>query len=346
MIILLQRAFLLGTMLAVATTEAFAADSSWGRPIEYSEPRDNHVKLDPGSLSPGNTRLDQLESDLNSPFKSFRSGNSLDGLMMTAPRPLPPPAVQSPKSKALINQKRDSIFLKPEEIYSLKSFEDQYKAPELTPDGRKMDDLRPMERRMLESLDANQTPFSTGPDNAYSSPGYNPYNGKSVPVGDSATSGTGNAFDRGLRSLLGTDTDSSADRSISRDAADFFGLNNNAFKPATKLTESELQRRDAFMQIVNPNYTAPVAGATPGSGGFATPYVDSSFYDPPKMEAPKPVITPQPTPPLGGGLNGSALGTGSTPSWSSPYTPPPPVRVNPTPPVSASPFMSIPRRTF
>lgn len=343
MIISLQRAFLLGTLLAVVAAGASAADSSWGRPIEYSEPRDDHGKINPDSLSPGRTRLDQLESDLNSPFKSLQSGSSLDGLMMTAPRPLPPPAVQSPKVKALINQKRDSIFLKPEEIYSLKAFEDQYKAPELTPDGRKMDDLRPMERRMLEALDANQTPFSTSPDNANNYPGYNPYNGKTV-LGSDPT-GAGSTFERSLRSLFGTDTGLSADRSISRDAADFFGLNNNGFKPATKPTTSELQRRDAFMQIVNPNYTAPVAGAAPVNGGFSTPYVDSSFYDPPKMEAPKAVVAP--AQPLGGGLNGSTLGSGAVPSWSPSYTPPPPpVRVSPAPQVPTSPFMSIPRRTF
>jgi len=92
-----------------------------------------------------------------------------------------------------------------------------------------------------------------------------------------------------------------------------------------------------LMQIYNNNYVAPVDGTPPTSGGFSTPYVDSSFYDPPK-----------PAPPTAAAVfSGSAA---SEASAAKPYTPayvPPPPPPQPTArPDPVSPFMNVPKRIF
>jgi hypothetical protein len=94
---------------------------------------------------------------------------------------------------------------------------------------------------------------------------------------------------------------------------------------------------EEFKQILDFSGTE---GGTRAEGGYSTPYVDSSFYDPPKQAMPAPA-----TPALGGTLNGGTLGSGGSAAWSQPMAPTPPPK--PQPPAPApSPFMPIPRNNL
>lgn len=333
----LRRILWLGALLCAATGGLQAADVPRGRPIEFSEPRDERGATNVQSLMPGrSTMLDQLEAEINRPFKSIIPGNSLNGMMMTTPHPLPPPTLPSARVREIMNKKRDQMYLTPEELLLPKSLEETYKTPELTPDGRDVNSLRPMERQMMKTLNADRARLATNQMNAILGPGYGNSDGAfSNPNGVNSSFGTANTLDR-MRSVFGLDDESSRAREA-RDSRELFGLG-QGFKQNPKLTPSELQHRDTLMQLHNPNYVAPVDGATPSAGLFSTPYVDSSFYDPPKPVAPPPSTT------LPGSFSSAA-------SSSTPYTPsyvPPPAPVQPPAPprVPVSPFMNAPRRNF
>ncbi len=334
----LQRILWLGAILCATAGGVLAADAPRGRPIEFSEPRNERDNTNVQSLMPGHTTmLDQLEADINRPFKSIIPGNSLNGVMMTDPRPMPPPPMSSARMRELMNRKWDQKYLTPEERFTPKTLEETYKAPELTPDGRNVNSLRPLERHLLKSFNADRAKLATNQMNLMLGPGYGSTdNGAFLPNanGISPSLGTVNPLERSLRKTFGMDNESGSARAReARDARELFGLG-EGFRPNPKLTPSELQRRDAFMQIHNPNYTAPVEGATPGAGLFSTPYVDSSFYDPPKP-VPPPVAT----------FPGSF---GSAANSATPYAPsyvPPPAPPAPAP-APVSPFMTVPRRNF
>ena len=194
-----------------------------------------------------------------------------------------------------------------------------------------------MERQMMKTLDADRSRLATNQMNAILGPGYGNNDGAfSNPNGVNPSFGTVNSLDR-MRKFFGMDNDSSRAREA-RDSRELFGLG-EGLKENTKLTPSEIiQHRDSLMQLHNPNYVAPVDGVAPGAGMFSTPYVDSSFYDPPKPVAPPPSTA----------LSGSF---GSAANSATPYTPsyvPAPAPVQPpTPPrAPVSPFMNGPRRDF
>ena len=334
----LQRTLWLGALLCATAGGLQAADAPRGRPIEFSEPRDERGATNVQSLMPGRTTLlDQLEADINRPFKSIIPGNSLNGLIMT-PQPMPQPTLPSARVREFMNRKREAMYLTPEELYLPKTLEETYKAPELTSDGRNVNSLRPMERQMMKSLDGDRSKLATNQMNTILGPGYGNTDGNVFrnPSSLSSTYGTAGSAGKSLRNLFGMDNDSASARARElRDSRELFGLG-EGFRSNPKLTPSELQNRDAFMQIHNSSYAAPVDGAAP-SGLFSTPYVDSSFYDPPKPVAP----------PHSAFVSGNA---GSAASSVTPYMPsyvPPPAPVQPAPaPAPVSPFISIPRRNY
>lgn len=338
---LLQRTLWLGALLGASAGGLLAADVPRGRPIEFSEPRDERGVTNVQSLMPGRTTLlDQLEADINRPFRSIIPGNSLDGAIMTVPQTVPPPTLPSARARELMNRKRDQMYLTPEEMYLPKTLEETYKAPELTPDGRNVNSLRPMERQILRSFNADRPKLATNQMNTILGPGYDNTDSGTFPNpnGLSPSFGTvNNSLEKNLRKALGMDNESASTRiRDARDSRELFGLG-ESFKTNPKLTPSELQRRDAFMQIHNPNYVAPVAGAVSGAGLFSTPYVDSSFYDPPKPVAPPPAAT------FPGSYDSPA--SSATPYTPSYVPPPPPAQPAPTP-APVSPFMNVPRRNF
>lgn len=331
----LQRNLWLGAIACVTVGLLPAADAPRGRPIEFSAPRNERGETNKPTLLPGRASLlDQMEADLNRPFKSLQ-GDSLGGMMLTAPQPLPPPVLQSPRAKTLIDRKRDP-FLTAEEMFPIPGLEDLSKKYELTPDGRRKSDLSGMELRLSEALNR---PGPRGPTNqagSFLTPAY----GNSDPGAFPGLNGSGQPFGtapgKGLNRLFGESSSAKRARE-SMDNKELFGLGQPS-KFGSKLTQSELQRRDSLMQIFNPNYVAPVEGAAPAPGNFSTPYVDSSFYDPPKPVVPSPTFLHSPA-----SSSASSAGATYVPS----YVPPAPAPVKPTPPPApSSPFMNVPRRNF
>lgn len=327
----LQRFLWLGVLLGAAAGVSPAAEPAHGRPIEYSEPRSERGTTNVTTLMPRrSTLLDQLESDINGPFKSIIPGSSLNGGIMLESRTLPAPPPPSPRTRDNQNNKRESLYLTPED-YAPKPLEEFYKAPELTPDGREVKSLRPLERQIYKSFNPARTAAATNQANVILGPGYGRNEGGifANPNGSSAAFGAMNPLESALRKALGREGDSRPREA--RDSRDLFGLG-ESYKPAARLTPSEIQHRDAFMEIYNPNHTPTASGAAPSGGMFAP---DRSFYDPPK-----PIVTP-PAPTVPGYY-------GSSPSSIKPYTPsytPPPLPPAATP-TPASPFISLPRRNL
>ena len=339
----LQRILWLGAFLCASAGALLAADPPRGRPIEFSEPRNERDATNAPSLMPGRTTMfDLLEADINRPFKEMIPGNSLNGMIITDPRPLPPPPAPSSRTRDAANRKRDQMYLTPEEMFAVKPLEDSYKAPELTPDGRNVNSLSGLERQIYRTFNSGSS-SATNRANALTGsgsiigPGYGRNDG-SLPTSPGGRSSFGimNPLENNLRRALGIDGEGAATARARdmRDSRDLFGLGETP-GTANKLTPAEARHRDAFMQLYNPGFTPSAGGAVPGGGLYAP---DSSFYDPPKpMVAAPPTILP--------GTYGNAAGA-STPYTPS-YVPPvaPPVQVNPVL-APVSPFMNVPRRNF
>jgi hypothetical protein len=335
-----QRAVILGTVMNVAMSAMLCAQTRPAQSIQYSEPRSNAGATNGAGVLLNPNRLNQIESKLFQPFQGFTPGNSLDGMITPGQTPvMPPPPANNQRTREYIQRKQDWMFVKPEEMYQVKSLEDEYKAPALTPDGRKQSEIRPMERRFLEA--AGQW----GPDSATKPPepgvpGYvNATGGKPGELdGSSPFRGNLNSYETSLRKAFGMDPESSAARA--RESADRFGIQQN-FMPPPKPTAAELQRAEEFKQILDFNNTRPADAGTHAEGVVSTPYIDSTFYDPPKPALPTPAIPSAST--LGGTLSGGTLGSGASAAWSQPVTPPPPPPKASPPP---SPFNTGPRRGF
>ncbi len=329
----------LGAFLCATLATLHAAEPRRGRPIEFSEPPSERGDTNLPTLMPRRSiLLDQLESDINHPFKYIIPGNSLNGGIITDPRPLPAPPPPSAHSRDELNRRRDQMYLKPED-YALKPLEELYNVRELTPDGRDVRSLRPMEREIYRAFNSSSSPQATNLAPAIVGPGYGGF-GKSEgslfsgPSYYSPGFNASGAQDSALRRFLGADADSPAARARdARDARELFGLG-EAYKPANRLTPAEIHHRDSFMQIYNDNYTPTVSGS-PSSGGLFSP--DSSFYDPPK-----PVALPS-APAMS--VNPAASVSSVTPYTPS-YVPPAPAPAPQPAQTPASPFMSLPRRNF
>lgn len=301
---------------------ATAADAPRGRPIEYSEPRSERTNTTTSATS-RSSLLDQLEGDFAKPFDTIKPGDSLRGMVLPAPQPTP---VMLPNHRSrAANRRSDNYLLPAEELYLPAGIEESLKAPQLTEDGRNVKSLTPTERMLRESFDkshgllaTNQMGFGPGRNGmAGGSPIYSPAN----PDGQQRT--------------LGMDTDSASSKlrelREAQDAREMYGLGGGFGGP--RLTASELQRRDQIMQLYNPNYTPQVPGAIPAPGVFSTPYVDSSFYDPPKAAPAVPVLAPSAPvlPPV---------------NYAPAFAPQPEPEKPAFAPASSSPFMTVPRRNF
>lgn len=332
----LQQTLRLTAFACVVAGTLSAADVPKGRPIEFSTPRDERGETNKPSAVPGRmSLLDQMEADLNRPLKSLR-GDSLGGVMLTAPQPLPPPVINSPRAKELIERKRDKWYQTPEEMFPIPSLEDASKKYELTPDGRRKSELRPLELRMMEAFNpatprglTNQSGAILSPTFGHSDPGAFPgINSSSPAFGSAPVPG------KSMEGLFGEPAGSQRARDAI-ESRQLFGFGQSA-QFGSKPSAADLRNRETFKAIIDANYVAPIEGAAPVPGTFSTPYVDSSFYDPPK-----PAITPS----LPKAMTGSAASPSST--YMPSYVPPAPAPVKPTPPPApASPFMNIPRRNF
>lgn len=326
----------IGLLAVVLSTEPVSAQGAKGRPIEYANPSFTSDDTDSNLLKPGQSRLGQLESDLSRQFKGLTPGSSLDGLIMPAPLPVPPPSVPSAHSAEAL-KRQDWIYLTPEELMEIRSTQDKFKEPELTADGRDRNSLRPMERAYMDAMNlaresgvTNQMYGPSGAQTGLGLPGLVRESGfGAAPF--TGIPGTGESnWERAMRfgSSFGGSQSSS-------DATDFSKFNQSPFSSQPKFSESQLRRAEQFMEIHNFSGT-PLQTAEPGSPQmFSSPYVNSSFFD-----TPKPTL-PATSPSLGSSLSGVAT---PVPTISTPVFTPAAEPTRPTPP--PSPFMNISRSGF
>jgi len=317
--------------------ETLVADGLKGRPIEFSEPPGEQRETVDTKLIPDQTRLGQLENQLSQPFENFTSGKTLDGMMLSAPIPVPPSTVPSQQARELSERKQDWMFLSPEELFAVRSVENKHRAPELTADGRDKNQLRPMTRAYLEAVEIARSTVATNtpPPNALETYDYD-VNNLLPGVGGAFPSLTMRAHPlvSEFREMLGVE--STTARLDAKQAFAFFKPNRD-YQLTSKPSESELQRVEQFKQIYDFNTSLANATATRSGYSFSSPYVDQAFFAP---RSPAPISPPpSSSATVGGNVSGSA-----TPSWTTmpPPAPEPSRTITPAP----SPFFEIPRRGF
>jgi hypothetical protein len=322
-------------LVGLAAVGAFAQG---GRPIEFSEPRSERARTNLIRLEQGRSGLDRLESELNRPFEFISRGNSMEGRPLPMPLPAPPPVVNSARVKELIERREDLPFMTTEEAFRLNPDADRFKTPELTPDGRDRNRLRPLERALLEAdvLD----PIRLGADQRE----LDRRDPRRRDPGDRL--GETNRTDSALRpweqwfggtagpAMPGAPGEFEPARP--RGESGGFGF---AFGQPTptinRPSETELQRIEAFRQLYDFSNTRPVLTPQELTRGSAS-YLDRSFYEPPVGSVAPPVTTP----------SISAIPAPfSAPAYTPPPAPPPPAAsaaANPPP----SPFLAVPQRPF
>jgi hypothetical protein len=125
-----------GALLGLMAFAAHAGGKERGRSIEFSNLRTDEVATNLQQLTNKKDSLKQLEEDLSRSFRSsFSSGSSLDAVM--APQPATPnkPAVPSKRLKELLDRKKNSYLLTPEDLVEKPTAESMLKMPEYGPDG-------------------------------------------------------------------------------------------------------------------------------------------------------------------------------------------------------------------
>jgi hypothetical protein len=293
-----------------------------GRPIEYSEPPNTEENP---ILNPKQSRLGSLESELNRPFESINPGRSLDGVLLNAPLPTPAPVNRNPSNKRL-----DWMYRSAEDLMSADSVETKYQRPQLTPDGRDLNKMRPMERAYYEALYArnggqatNELGFSTFTAEA----------GAGQPELSGLPSGLRDAVQRTMQNTRGFSSTSSDD------ATDFSSFNSGSGFPG-RPSPAELRRAQDFMNIYNFSGT-PSASEPQGYTTIrSSPYVNSSFYDlaKPQLSTPPPsAVSSSRSPQIG---NFAPVAPVAPVSPGAAYTPAPQPARSSTP---SSPFMNVTR---
>ena len=323
-----NKMILAGTFSLMAAGWVFAGGAK-GRAIEYSEPRNERGITNGTFVSPGQNSLDRMEADLNGPLKTILKGNSLEGMMMPMPQMVPPPMLQPVRNREQMERRRDQMYLSPEDLYSVKSIEDAYKAPELTSDGRKVKDLRPMERWIMQTIES-------GSGGGTNQPNGGPVTGSAFMDGKDGlgtVNGRPDYLKKELLKVFHLDADSVAKE---RASSELFGLG-TGFGQEQKVSPAEMQRRDAFMEMMDPNYAKTPEDVARSGGAFATPYVNSSFYDPPKQ-----VVAPAST----AFTSPSTVAAPAADLWKSSFVQPPPAPKPVAPPAPTTPFINIPHREF
>lgn len=246
---------------------------------------------------------------------------------MPAPQLGPKPILQTREPDAS-SRRRDQMYQTPDDLYSVKSIEDIYKAQELTADGRKMRNLRPMERWVIQTLAAgqgtNNAPVASAVNSVFSENNYGQPGELNPNTGN-------NLLKQELRKVFGLDKESVA-RDRNQGASELFGLG-----AAPKITQAEFQNREAFMQNLDPNYVPAPAGASQSGSAFSTRYVNSSFYDPPKVApaVPTPAASSYPS-----------AASGQADLWKTTFQQPTPVATPPPPAPPVSPFLNSPGHRF
>jgi hypothetical protein len=327
------RPLLVYLLVALAAGFNAWAQGQPGRRIEYAEPKDTEGEST--ALNPSQSRLGMLENELNRPFQNLTPGRSLDGMIMSPPLPGPPPPPRSSRERDLNNKRWEWMYRSAEELMSVESPEKKYQAPELTPDGRDRSKLRPMERAYYDALYSNAASAASNQLNGIQSGSHNPFLPGAftgTTPGTSALPGSLNPSESILQRNLQMNPGVSAPRAT--DATDFSTFGRGSVSP-TKPSDAQIRRAQEFRELYNFSGT-PLPTATPGSSYIhASPYVNRSFFDPPKPQ----VTAPAPT--LNTASSGTSMGAPTLPGAYVPTASQPPRSTAPS-----SPFIKITRGSY
>ncbi len=143
--------------LFVAAPLAYGPESppKRGQAILFSDPKSGVMASNAMQSATEKPALKNLPGDSKKSFEAFNSEDSLSGALMPMAQPAPPPMISSKRVKALIEKRKDWVFLSPEEIVGVQSAEDALQASEYDADGKEKGKAKPVQR-YRERLDKSR----------------------------------------------------------------------------------------------------------------------------------------------------------------------------------------------
>jgi hypothetical protein len=244
-----------------------------GRAIEFSEPRNDEVTTNLHQLTNKKDSLRQLEEDLYQPLQSFSSKGSLEGV--AAPLPPGPPAgpvIQSKRARELLERRKNWEFMRPEDLMAEPTVEEILQAPQYDAEGRRKEDLEPIERyyqRLAGKRPGGKSPNpAKDDDDLFGSPG------KAKPRDEIASQDDSNLPSglretaQALKQLSKSDIsgDPFARGSVRGDSSDIFGLGDNM--PSKEQMADHQKLMNEYHSIVDPSWHPPAVTdlANPAAG--------------------------------------------------------------------------------
>lgn len=139
------------TLAGRVVCQAQAGDNPPGRAMASSEPKSHEITTNLHALTSKRDGLKELEEDLYKPFESFRPDSSLDGVMSPPTAPPAGQVFQSKRLQAMMERRRDWIFLSAEDLTKGPTAEEILGLPEYGPDGQDKRTLSPLEKYFLRT---------------------------------------------------------------------------------------------------------------------------------------------------------------------------------------------------
>ena len=136
-------------MTLCITLPAFAAEQR-GRPIEFSSPRSGTVSTNFNDATAekleDNALKQKLRQESSRPSEVIGPGGSLGGAIAIPYRPPPPPPARSERVKELVDQRKNWVFMSPDDLSNTPTLEEIFGVPEFEVTGEKKEKLSVVER--------------------------------------------------------------------------------------------------------------------------------------------------------------------------------------------------------
>ena len=212
---------------------------------------------------PGQDGLKQLEEDLFRPLEGFSPKSSLDGVLIPpTPRPTAP-VRQSKRAKELIEQRKNWVFMNPEDQTASGALEEMIQLPQLGPDGQEKKKLSPLEQfyKNLERQRSRPSAFGHSKEEELSGVRQRPDGRDEADMGDNPNDSSGlSEAEQKVKKLFGSDASSHAGATAPAKSifADIFGAG------ADVPTRADIEKQKAHMEEMRQFYglsPVPAAGA-------------------------------------------------------------------------------------
>lgn len=126
-----------------------------GQPILFSEPKSNVSASNSMQSATGESALNNFPEDAKKSFQTFKTENSMDGILLPPSSPVPPSKIQNKRIQELIERQKDWVFLSPEEMVGVPSAHDVLPVTEYDADGKEKEKEKPAQR-FRERLDRSR----------------------------------------------------------------------------------------------------------------------------------------------------------------------------------------------